>query len=187
MNWEPTPTQIRALQRTEFEPRKYSCIVSTKGSLYTCECVLCGSLFTTYKSRCELGRGKFCSKTCSRINDIHTLTTTGFGTRFLTGTKPCNTKGFRYTCARGGGHRYKQLHLPTHPMADKNGYVREHRFIMEQQIGRYLLKEEIVHHINGDTLDNRVENLELMDHKEHRRLHLKDTLHKRWITRNNTV
>lgn len=187
MNWKPTPTQTRALQRSEFSPRKYSCVHRSQGSVYTCECVLCGALFSTYKSRCELGRGKFCSKTCSRVNDAHTLTTTGTGTRFLKGLKPWNAQGFRYTNSRKGGGIYKLLHIPNHPMASKTGYVREHRFIIEQKIGRYLHKEEVVHHINGDTLDNRVENLELMNHQEHRRLHLKDTLHKRWLTRNTTV
>lgn len=49
----------------------------------------------------------------------------------------------------------------------------EHRAVMEEHIGRKLTEDEVVHHINGDKIDNRLENLQLMTRGEHSTMHNK--------------
>lgn len=53
-------------------------------------------------------------------------------------------------------------------------WVLEHRLVIERQQGRHLEPDEHVHHRNGDGLDNRTENLELLSKSEHMRLHAID-------------
>lgn len=55
-------------------------------------------------------------------------------------------------------------------------YRKEHDLVMEKKIGRKLTKDEVVHHINGNKLDNRIENLELMTKSTHISYH--DSLRK---------
>lgn len=90
-------------------------------------------------------------------------------------------KGYRFSRARRNGKRYIQIYMPKHPFASKAGYVREQRLIMEKHLGRSLTKDEVVHHKDGNTLNNDITNLELLTWKEHRQLHTKDSIHERWV------
>ena len=82
----------------------------------------------------------------------------------LTGTDHPSWKGGRTIDARG----YVLLKSRNHPYAKANGYVCEHRLVMEAKLGRYLLPNEVVHHRNKNKQDNRIENLQLFSsHGEH--------------------
>ena len=65
--------------------------------------------------------------------------------------------GSKFVSANG----YVRIHMPGHPNANCDGYVLEHRLVMERMLGRHLDAGESVHHMNGQRDDNRPSNLEL--------------------------
>ena len=66
---------------------------------------------------------------------------------------------------------YRWIFAPWHPNAMATGYVAEHRMAMARKMKRPLLPDEVVHHIDGDRLNNQLENLMIFrtnrDHLQH--------------------
>jgi len=64
-----------------------------------------------------------------------------------------------------------------HPLADPNGYAYEHLLVVlsTDSPGAYLLRNNpekyVIHHVNGDRKDNRLENLHVIERAEHNRIH----------------
>ena len=58
--------------------------------------------------------------------------------------------------------------------------IAEHRWIMEMALGRRLRSDEVVHHIDLDTLNNERWNLMVMSRSDHQRLHAEGRKVRRW-------
>ena len=87
---------------------------------------------------------------------------------FKKGYVPPN-KGKRGSYIKNG---YRSCYRPEHPNCDSLGFIAEHRLIMEKNLGKLLKRGEVVHHINRNRLDNNIENLQILNHNEHRKITL---------------
>ena len=108
------------------------------------KCLNCKKEYAIVQRRAE--KSRYCSIVCKN--------------KYAIGEHNSRWKGGRFHSSNG----YIWLYKPDHPFANKcdpKGYILEHRFIMEQKIGRYLKRGEVVHHINGVRDDNGIENLVL--------------------------
>ena len=68
-----------------------------------------------------------------------------------------------------GGYVMQYMH--NSPDSGYKGFQFEHRLVAENMIGRKLESGEVVHHINGNKLDNRPENLCVLSRADHMNIH----------------
>ena len=121
------------------------------GAMITC--ALCAQPFRvpTYRKN----TAKYCSRSC--LAKVHLEQFASF--RFQPTNKPKRT--------------YKTITVD-------GKQVRVHRYVMEQHLGRKLERWEHVHHINGDSHDNRIENLAVLSNSAHQQIELEERMRPIW-------
>ena len=117
----------------------------------TLSCVVCGDLFSVIPSRVAKG-AKYCNYACHQIGE---------------GRKGGAVRGAQKRAA-STGRSYR-----------KRKGRHEHRVVAEEALGRPLRHGEVVHHIDGDHLNNVPENLQVMTQGDHVREHIGDMLKRR--------
>ena len=116
-------------------------------------CTCCGASYYVPPYRAE--KAKYCSRSC--LAKVHLEQFSHL--RFQPANKP--------------KHTYKTVTI--------NGkQVRAHRHLMAQHLGRKLESWEHVHHINGDSHDNRIENLIVLSNAEHQKVELENRMRTIW-------
>lgn len=131
---------------------------------YESICDECGCTFFARKFKAKGAKGgsckSFCSKSCAKTSTVRLQDLSHLKKyEFKEGNTPHNYKG-RIKHSAGyivrTGNKKREL---------------EHRVLIEQMLGRQLTRHEVVHHVNGDVTDNRLENLRIMSQSEHIKLH----------------
>lgn len=143
------------------------------------ECSICNKKFNIYNNDYRIKHNKniYCSKECSNI-----ALKKGKMKECLNCKKEFYTTRNNF-CSKNCAYEYKKKNY-KHKLYLENGYeiryingynkkgnVKNHRYIMEQYLGRKLKENEVVHHKDENKLNNDISNLEVMTRSEHSKLH----------------
>ena len=156
----------------------------TKLHIHKCE--LCKDDFGSYRTY-----SKVCSFKCKALlNGLQKLSGENrncktCGCSFWAKKSEDRRGGIRSFCTKTCMNTNKKLGLPTGQYLSYDGYIvvstvgdgrkqiKQHRLIMENFLKRRLKTTEIVHHINENKIDNRLENLQVVSRAEHNQIHFK--------------
>lgn len=132
---------------------------------YTCD--LCDSEFTKIKNGPLKPNSKSFCRECILLHGIFKLGGMTASKNQLEKSK----EKIGTTIVRDKDH-YPYVYVgKNYPYGNGRNSIRKHIFVMQEHIGRKIEKGEIVHHIDGDKLNNNLENLYLTTTAEHNKLH----------------
>jgi hypothetical protein len=132
----------------------------------TLTCVKCGKTFQRTLWHAQHAVNHYCSRKCAWMKwegkrlppeMVHSMI---INHAHLKGENSPVWQGGRYVDSKG----YVRIRVGDE-------YIHEHRLVMEKHLGRKLTTDEVVHHINGNRQDNRLENLELTNLSDHAKTH----------------
>jgi len=126
-------------------------------------CDKCGKLMA--KKICRIKPRNFCSVECRDAHNSVRMTIYNWTQN------PENQPGQTIEQRAARRERAKRRSGGTAPT--KHFGMSYHRAIMEAKLGRPLQPDEVVHHIDGNHENNKPNNLEVMDRREHARWHMK--------------
>jgi hypothetical protein len=112
---------------------------------------------------CQCGCGE--ETGIAKVNDAEYGWVKGKPYKFKSGhnLRMLNVKGPKNLGWKGGSfiasNGYRLKYSPNHPDKINGGYVLEHRLIAEKALGKFLPKNSVIHHLNGNPLDNTNTNL----------------------------
>lgn len=121
---------------------------------YSIRCEICGRELIAAAKQAKSGERRFCSRRCAGKSS------TPPGSQ--TGEKSSSWKGGRFQSSIG----YEMVLLEG-----QGKYTTAQKAIMEKTLGRKLRPGEVVHHRDGDKMNNDVSNLEVMSRAAHARIH----------------
>ena len=145
------------------------------------KCDLCGKeTQTTYQnyriSQQHIGntgqtKCRACASSISgKLNIIKAQAAAPAANKLRTREKHPSWKGGKYIS--NDGYIMINIKIGHNDTSGWSSYQKEHKVIIEQQLGRKLLKNEVIHHIDGIKTNNTISNLWLTDQKSHRKAHV---------------
>ena len=180
--------EIKSYKSTEGKKKFCSIECRERKTHIKVKCRQCGKDYKIAKSRYngKYIKYKMCSEECyskfkQNKKEKHHHICTACGVSFVSPRKNKTTMCF---CSQKCSINYMK---GENSYAYKNGfvinsagykcikigdkYIYEHRLIMEEHLKRKLKSYEVVHHIDGNKLNNNIKNLKLMKKSEHDKLH----------------